>query len=61
MRSACRHGWKFSPSHRMTAVPGPERDGQPGLTRWEQTPVAIYLDFEFVFEVVAGKGIVRSK
>jgi len=55
------NAWKFSPSYRMTQVRGPERDGQPGPTRWEQTPIAIYLDFEFFFEVVAGKGIVRSK
>ncbi len=58
---AAVNAWKFSPSYRMTAARGPERDGQPGLTRWEQTPLAIYLDFEFFFEVVAGKGIVRSK
>ena len=53
--------WKFAPAYRMKPVPGPERDGQPGIPRWEQTPIAIYLDFEFFFEVVGGKGIVRTR
>jgi hypothetical protein len=53
--------WKFAPAYRMKAVPGPARDGQPGLTAWEQTPIAIYLDFEFTFAVVAGQGVVRSR
>lgn len=53
--------WRFAPAYRLKPVPGPERDGQPGLTRWEQTPIAVYLDFEFLFEVVGGKGVVRSR
>jgi hypothetical protein len=53
--------WKFAPSYRMTPVPGPERDGQPGIPSWSQTPIAVYLDFEFSFEVVGGKGVVRSR
>jgi hypothetical protein len=53
--------WKFAPAYRMKPVPGPAREGQPGLTRWEQTPIAVYLDFEFFFELVGGKGVVRSR
>jgi hypothetical protein len=29
--------------------------------RWEQTPIEIYVDFEFLFRVEQGKGVVRSK
>lgn len=53
--------WKFAPAYRMTAVPGLERDGQAGITRWNQSPIAIYLDFEFFFEVVEGRGVVHSR
>jgi hypothetical protein len=53
--------WRFAPAYRMKPVPGPVRDGQPGIARWEQTPIAIYLDFEFTFEVIGGKGVVRRR
>jgi len=50
--------WRFSPSFRLTPKPGPDidGDGQPDLTEWDQTPIAIYLDFEFTFRVVEGRG-----
>jgi hypothetical protein len=52
--------WKFSPAFRQRKVP--HDDGGPGrLPRWEQTPVEIYVDFEFLFRVEQGKGVVLSK
>jgi hypothetical protein len=54
-------GWKFAPSYRVAGTPRPTSDGRPGFTRWEQTPIAVYLDFEFFFEVVGGKGVVRER
>jgi hypothetical protein len=56
-------GWRFSPAFRLRRVPGPDRDGdgRPDFERWEQTPIAVYVDYEFLFEVVAGKGVVRSR
>ena len=55
--------WKFAPAFRQRSRPGPDRDGDgnPDFTRWEQTPVTIYLDFEFTFRVVEGKGEVASR
>jgi hypothetical protein len=55
--------WKFAPAFRLKPVPGPDHDGQgrPVVRRWEQTPVLIYLDFEFLFKVVDGKGVVRTR
>jgi len=53
--------WRFAPSYRVTPSRGPEVDGQPGITSWTQTPIAVYLDFEFFFEVVGGKGVVRPR
>jgi len=56
-------GWKFAPAFRQTPMAGPDHDGdgRPDFTRWHQTAIAIYLDFEFLFSVVAGKGEVRSR
>lgn len=56
-------GWKFAPAFRQKPLPGPDRngDGRPDFTRWEQTAVMIYLDFEFSFAVVEGKGVVRTR
>jgi hypothetical protein len=56
-------GWKFAPAFRVTPTPGPDRDGdgRPDFQRWRQEPIMIYLDFEFRFEVVEGKGVVRSR
>jgi hypothetical protein len=55
--------WKFAPAFRQKPVPGRDvdHDGRPDFTRWEQTAVAIYVDFEFLFEVVEGKGLVRTR
>jgi outer membrane biosynthesis protein TonB len=56
-------GWRFSPAFRQTPKPGRDvdGDGRPDLTRWEQTPIVIYLDFEFTFRVVEGKGAVQAR
>jgi hypothetical protein len=56
-------GWRFAPAFRQEPVLGPDRngDGKPDVVRWNQTPIAIYVDFEFTFEVIAGKGVVRSQ
>ena len=55
--------WRFSPAFRQTPQPGPDvdGDGRPDFTRWEQKPTMIYLDFEFTFRVVEGKGQVLSR
>lgn len=56
-------GWKFAPAFRQRAEPGPDvdGDGRPDFSRWQQTPVTIYLDLEFSFAVVEGKGVVRAR
>jgi outer membrane biosynthesis protein TonB len=48
--------WRFAPAFRQRRVP---REG--GGTRWEQEPVPVRVDFEFLFEVVDGQGRVRSR
>lgn len=56
--------WKFAPAYRQTMTAGPDLDGdgRPDFSRVDrQSPVAIYVDFEFRFEVVEGKGAVRSR
>jgi hypothetical protein len=55
--------WRFAPAFRQKPVAGPDRnaDGRPDFTRWEQTAVMIYLDFEFSFAVVEGTGVVRAQ
>jgi hypothetical protein len=47
--------WKFAPAFRQKPVPGP--DPRAPIMHWEQSPVAIYIDFEFSFQVVHGKGV----
>lgn len=55
--------WRFAPAFRQQAVPGPDRDGdgRPDFARWEQTAIAVHVDFEFTFEVVGGKAVVRTR
>ncbi len=55
--------WRFAPAFRQTPHPGADidGDGRPDLTKWEQTPITVYLDFEFTFRVVGGKGEVQSR
>jgi len=55
--------WRFAPAFRQVPSPGPDGDGdgRPDYTRWEQTPIMIYLDFEFTFRVIDGKGRVWSR
>jgi hypothetical protein len=55
--------WRFAPAFRLTPQPGPDRDGdgRPDFTGWKQTPIMIYLDYEFLFKVVEGKGVVQSR
>jgi outer membrane biosynthesis protein TonB len=54
--------WKFAPAFRQTPYPGPDvdGDGKSDVMRWKQEAVAIYVDFEFMFRVVDGKGEVRT-
>jgi hypothetical protein len=58
---AAVQGWRFAPAFRQTPRPGRDvdGDGRPDLTDWEQTPIAIYLDVEFTFRAVSGKGQVQ--
>jgi hypothetical protein len=60
---AAVQAWRFSPAFRQTPGSGPDIDGDgyPDFTRWEQAPIMIYLDFEFTFRVVEGKGQVLSR
>jgi hypothetical protein len=60
---AAVQAWRFSPAFRQTPRPGPDidGDGRPDFTRWEQAPIMIYLDFEFTYRVVEGKGQVLSR
>lgn len=56
--------WRFAPAFREQRTPGPDidKDGKPDFDRWvQQGPVAIYLDFEFLFRVIGGKGEVRTR
>lgn len=55
--------WRFSPAYRQTPAPGPDVDGDgaPDFSRWEHEPVTIYLDFEFTFRVVGGRGQVFAR
>jgi TonB-like protein len=54
--------WKFAPAFRQVPylVPDPQ-ERQPPVTRWHQTAVTIFVDFEFLFSVVDGKGVVKSR
>lgn len=54
--------WRFAPSFRVRPVERPPAaDGQPRPPEWEQTPVAVFLDFEFAFEIVDGEPAVRLR
>ena len=54
--------WRFAPAFRQTPFLAPgQKDGQPPITRWHQTPVTIFVDFEFAFSVVDGKGVVTGR
>jgi len=55
--------WRFAPAFRLTSEPGPDADGDghPDSTWRRQTPIAIYLDLEFTFRVVNGRGEVVSR
>jgi hypothetical protein len=54
--------WRFAPAFRQTMSPGRDLgDGQTAIPRWEQSAVAIYVDFEFRFDVKEGKGAVRTQ
>jgi hypothetical protein len=56
-------GWRFAPAFRLVPKPGPDVDGDgvPDFSAWEQTPIMVYLDFEFTFTVVDGKGQVLAR
>jgi hypothetical protein len=53
--------WRFAPAFRQTPVLDPAADTRAPVLHWTQEPVAVYLDFEFTFAVVAGRGIVRTR
>lgn len=54
--------WRFAPAFRVRPRERPPTaDGRPRLPEWEQTPVPVFLDFEFTFEVVDGKPAVRLR
>jgi len=53
--------WRFAPAFRQTPIVDPATDGRAPVLHWKQEPIAIDLDFEFTFDVVAGKGIVRPQ
>jgi len=48
--------WPFG---RRCKAPGP--DPCAPIMRWEQSPIAIYIDFEFSFQVIHGKGVVHTR
>jgi hypothetical protein len=50
--------WRFSPAFRQQPIPDPER---PGVVRWRQSPIAVFVDYEFLFRVVDGKGVVEPR
>ena len=51
--------WRFAPAFRQKPVRGP--DPRAPIMRWEQSPITIYIDFESSFQVVHGKGVVRTR
>jgi hypothetical protein len=53
--------WRFAPAFRQTPVPDPTAAPHAPVLRWRQEPTAIYLDFEFTFAVVDGRGVVRTR
>jgi outer membrane biosynthesis protein TonB len=55
------NSWRFAPAFRQTPVADPAAEARAPVVHWKQEPIAIYLDFEFTFDVVAGKGVVRSR
>jgi len=59
---AAVRGWKFAPAYRQTPRDGPDGDGdgRPDYRWMDQEPIAIYLDFEFSFRIVEGRGEVGS-
>jgi hypothetical protein len=61
---AAVQGWRYAPAFHEKKVPGPDidKDGKPDFERWVQDgAVAIYIDYEFLFRVVNGKGEVRTR
>jgi len=53
--------WKFAPAFRQTPIRDPGTDRRAPVIHWKQEAVAIYVDFEFSFDVVAGRGVVRTR
>jgi hypothetical protein len=46
--------WRFAPAFRMERLAAP-------VQKWKQTAIAVYVDYEFKFEVIGGKGGVRAR
>jgi hypothetical protein len=55
------NAWRFAPAFRQTPIVDPAADPRAPVLRWKQQPIAVYLDFEFSFEIVAGQGVVRTR
>lgn len=55
--------WRFAPAQRRVRQQGRDvdGDGKADYIWWDQEPVTIYLDFEFTFRVVEGRGEVISR
>jgi len=61
VQSAVRD-WKFAPAFVQKPLPGLVlADGKTVIPQWESNAIPIYVDLEFSFEVVEGKGVVRSR
>ncbi|MGB7623576.1 MAG: hypothetical protein WBN92_14595 [Terriglobia bacterium] len=57
------NGWKFIPAFRVKPVAGGESKGEirAGPVHYERTPLEADLDYEFLFQVVHGKGVVSNR
>jgi hypothetical protein len=55
--------WRFAPAGFMAFEPGEDYDGDgtPDFKRVKvQTPLAVYVDLRFDFDIVEGKGVVTG-
>lgn len=54
--------WRFAPSFRQWIAEGGDLDGDGQLDygRWMKTSIPVFLDVQFQFEIVGGKGTVEK-